>query len=305
MTSNKRSRGFCFTKFYDTVDDASAFVTVLESTNYEYYTIGLEVCPDTGRKHLQGYIYFHHPRPFSAVLSDLGTHLHLENAKGTPQQNISYCQKGNDYIENGRQPVQGKRNDLIDYKDAILSGASESDLINDHTECLAKYDRFYKRVRNVVLEQEAKKMTAPEVIVLVGEPGIGKTRYIYDNEPLSDIYKVEVGDGSSGSIWWDGYDGEPVILIDDFHSNFKLDYMLRLLDRYPMKLNIKGGFTWKCARKIYITSNINPSNWYPNCADIHRRALMRRITNIITMTEEALSDHTLHNKITESSLPEQ
>ena len=172
---------------------------------------------------------------------------------------------------------------------------SEEELIDEFPHMMAKFDRFYQRCRNILLKKEAKKMIQPEVIVITGEPGYGKTHTVYAENNIDDIYKAEIGDGSSGSIFWDNYNGESVILIDDFHNNFKLDYMLRLLDKYPMKLNIKGGYTWKCAKKIYITSNITLDKWYPNCPDIHRKALRRRIT-----TERVQSDHkTYNNKLNE------
>lgn len=275
-----RTRAYCFTINNWTDEDLVQCLNCIDSC--QYAVLGFEICPNTNTPHIQGYGYWKNARFFTAIKKNM-PRAHIEMAKGTPKQNREYCIKTGEFNEWGDLPIQGKRNDLTLFKDAILGGESEDNIINEHTECLAKYDRFYKRCRNKVLEEESKKMIQPEVIILTGETGIGKTRYIYDNENINDVYKVEIGDGSSGSIWWDSYDGEEVILIDDFHNNFKLDYMLRLLDRYPMKLNVKGGYTWKCAKKIYITSNIEPERWYPNCPEIHRRALMRRVTTIIKL----------------------
>ena len=180
-------------------------------------------------------------------------------------------------------PKQGNRSDIEAFRDAIFEGLSEEELIMSFATEMAKYDRFYQRCRNIVLKKQAQELIQPEVTVIIGEADTGKTRTIYDNHEITDVYKMECGDGSDKSIFWDGYNGEPVILIDDFHSNFRLDYMLRLLDRYPMKLNIKGSHTWKVATKIYITSNVQIDRWYPNCLDIHRKALKRRIHNIIEL----------------------
>lgn len=276
-----RARGWCITINNYTVDDFNRVTALCKSADYGI--IGLEVGKE-GTPHIQGYIYKSERYSFNTI-KNLIPKAHIESAKGSPQQNITYCSKENNFTEWGKKPAQGKRNDIEDFRDAIWDNKTEEELLIEFPEMMAKYDRFYQRCRNVLLKKIAQKMEAPTVTALIGEPGIGKTRAIYDTHDVNDVYKMECGDGSSNSIWWDNYNGEQVILIDDFHNNFKLDYMLRLLDRYPMKLNIKGGHTWKCAKHIYITSNIAPENWYPNCADIHRKAIKRRITNTVMMTK--------------------
>lgn len=272
-----RSRGWCITAWESEWDSCKK---LLQSADYSIW--GHETCPSTGKKHLQSYGYWHNKISFNEIKRWLPTS-NFRAANGNAAQNRAYCCKEGDFEEHGDMPSQGSRNDIADFRDAILAGASEEELIMEFPTMMAKYDRFYQRCRNIVLKKEAKKMEAPEVTVLIGAPGIGKTKHIYDHERTDDVYKVEVGDGSSGSVFWDAYSGESVILIDDFHSNLKLDYMLRLLDRYPMKLNIKGGYTWKCAKRIYITSNIPIERWYPNCPNVHRKALMRRISKMTVL----------------------
>lgn len=277
MILMSRERGYCFTINNYTEEDVEKCRKLLAEATYGI--IGKEIGA-SGTPHIQGYGYWNNKISFGTLQQYFGN-AHIEPAKGNPKQNTIYCTKENNYEIIGICPSQGSRNDIANFRDAILAGGSEEDILMEFPEMLAKYDRFYQRCRNIVLKKRAKAMIVPEVIVLTGEPGIGKTHTIYNDNEIDDIYKVEVGDGSTGSVWWDNYNGEKVILIDDFHNNLKLDYMLRLLDKYPMKLNIKGGHTWKCAEKIYITSNIELNKWYPNCAEIHRKALRRRITNII------------------------
>jgi hypothetical protein len=59
---------------------------------------------------------------------------------------------------------------------------------------------------------------------------------------------------------FNGYDGEKVLLIDDFNGWIK--YTLRILDGYPLRLNIKNGVTWARFDRVYITSNAKPANFY-------------------------------------------
>lgn len=112
------------------------------------------------------------------------------------------------------------------------------------------------------------------VIVYYGRTGAGKTRAVYDNLPNPESIYVH-----PGGSWFDGYDGQPIVLFDDFGgSEFKLQYFLKLLDRYPMQVPIKGGFVNFCPHEIYITSNLNPNDWYRNANAEHVRAMFRRIT---------------------------
>lgn len=288
-----RTRGYCFTINNYNDDELLSTQKLLETATYGIY--GIEI-GNSGTQHIQGYGYWANKISFSTIKETL-PRAHIECAKGDAGENQRYCSKDGNYTEYGILPQQGRRNDIVAFKDDILAGMNEEDLIEKHTGCFAKYDRFYQRCRNIVLKKIAKEMIQPEVIVITGEPGVGKTHTIYEENNIEDIYKVEVGDGSSGSVFWDNYNGENTILIDDFHSNLKLDYMLRLCDKYPMKLNIKGGHTWKCAKKIYITSNIKLDNWYPNCPDIHKRALKRRITKYINLEMESPNRRIQHNML--------
>lgn len=278
-----RARGFCFTINNYTDEDISRCLECIDSCVYS--VIGFEEGSEKHTPHIQGYGYWKNARTIKAISKEM-PRAHIEIAKGNAEQNRTYCIKSGEFNEFGTMPKQGRRNDLEQFKEAIFDGDSKKKLIDEHTGCMAKYDRFYKTCRSIVLEEEAKKMIPPEIIAIIGDAGSGKTRMIYDNHHIDDIYKITMGDGSDNSLWWDGYDGQDVILIDDFNNDIKLGYMLQLLDRYPMRLAVKGGFTYRCATKIYITTNLELHQWYPNCQSRHRDAIKRRIHNIINLKNQ-------------------
>lgn len=120
------------------------------------------------------------------------------------------------------------------------------------------------------------------VHILWGEPGTGKTRYVYDNEKFEDIYELSSPNVSGGALWFDGYQGEPVLLLDDFYGWIKLSFLLRLLDRYPLKLPIKGSFVQCQFRRIYVTSNTYWENWYDfeKLGSSLKGALERRLSKV-------------------------
>jgi hypothetical protein len=115
----------------------------------------------------------------------------------------------------------------------------------------------------------------PITKVYYGETGIGKTRRAFE-EALSSPYV------HSGGMWFDGYDAHEDVVFDDFGgSEFKLTYLLKLLDRYPMRVPVKGGFVNWVPKRIWITSNYSPKDWYPNAKDEHCRALRRRLEKVV------------------------
>lgn len=112
------------------------------------------------------------------------------------------------------------------------------------------------------------------VIVYWGSTGLGKTRAVQDN--ATDLWCYP------GSGWFDGYADHKQALFDDFSgSEFKISYLLKLLDRYPMQVPIKGDFVNWAPFEIYITSNLDPINWFPNAHEAHINALFRRFDNVI------------------------
>lgn len=287
-------RAFVFTHQNYTEKDINNIVNLSEQARY--MIIGFETAPTTGTKHIQGYIYFNNERSVARMKKRF-PHF-CEIARGNALANKKYCSKEGNFLEYGEMPSQGTRSDINAFRDSILDGMSEEDIIQNHAPELAKYDRFYQRLRTIVLKKKQKNRGVPEVHVRIGDPGMGKSRYIHDTYNEDDIYQFENGDGSAGSTFWNDYDGQKIILIDDFDSSqFKLTYFLKLLDRYKMRLNTKGGFTYLCAEKIYITTNLDVDRWYPNCSPIHKEAITRRLTSITHLRQgQAQSTHNIASR---------
>jgi len=114
------------------------------------------------------------------------------------------------------------------------------------------------------------------VAVYWGPPGCGKSRKCREIDP--DLYSVHPST-EGNTVWFDGYQYEPTILFDDFYGGIKYEYLLQLLDGYPMRVQIKGGFVQRAWTRVLFTSNRRPIEWYGGTA----AALMRRITEVIEM----------------------
>ncbi len=80
------------------------------------------------------------------------------------------------------------------------------------------------------------------------------------------------------------------MVLDEFRHQIKMDDMLMLLDRYPYKIQYKGGFTTFRSKTIVITTNISPENWYPGVRDV--TMLRRRLTEFCKLYEfQAIDGH--------------
>lgn len=77
--------------------------------------------------------------------------------------------------------------------------------------------------------------------------------------------------------WWDGYQSEESVIVDEFRGSIGISHVLRWFDKYPVRLETKGGVSALCAKHIWITSNLHPSRWYPSLDDETVSALIRRL----------------------------
>lgn len=118
-----------------------------------------------------------------------------------------------------------------------------------------------------------------KVFVLWGPTGTGKTRFAHDQ--IMNTSSWSPGDYA----WFDGYIGQDIVIFDDYRGEYPLQMLLKLLDRYPMRVPVKGGFTTWRPRKVYITSNLSPRAWYPTEDLVSIDALFRRLESIEEVKE--------------------
>lgn len=96
----------------------------------------------------------------------------------------------------------------------------------------------------------------PFICVLLGESGAGKSELV--KQFCQPFYRFSSVDG-----WWDSYDGERTIFIDDCDgSSMQYRLMLQVLSSGCPRLKTKGGFVQPYIEEIYITTNVHPIHWY-------------------------------------------
>lgn len=65
-------------------------------------------------------------------------------------------------------------------------------------------------------------------------------------------------------------------MVDEFYGWISLDLLLRILDRYPLTVETKGGHRTFRAKTVVITSNKPFEKWYPNVRDAGVLAALKR-----------------------------
>lgn len=268
-------RNYCFTSFRGKIEF---------NDKMKYLLQGVERCPSTGREHIQGFVIFKNPRALGGVIKEF-PNINFEICKGNIQQNRDYCMKEGAFTEEGEVPVgPGARTDLITVAEMIRQGATATDIINtveldgdgktkDYGMDYIRYNKGIDKMINLVrLKPRNWEM---DVRIYWGEPGTGKTRAVHE-EFGENVYPKMVGK------WWDGYEGQECVLIDDFDPancyEMAYDFYLKLLDRYKLLIEMKGSSGNFCSKVIIFTSNFNPEHWFPNKAN--RGAFFRRVKEI-------------------------
>lgn len=248
----------------------------------------VERCPDTGREHLQFALRLQSRRRL-AFLKQLHGTAHWEPKKGTVPELGAYVTKEDTRItgpwtigEPWPTTGCGRRSDLEALQQDLQQGRTDTEISETHFELFLRYRRGIAEYRLLHLQPRRWEM---EVYILWGDTGTGKTRQVYnraENESLS-VYCLQQPPSGSHTIWFSGYTGQEILLIDDFYSWLPFSWILKLLDRYPMMVPLTTGASVNFTSKtIYITSNQDPREWYPNIDKNSQQwaAFKRRITKI-------------------------
>lgn len=251
-----KARAWCFTLNNYTEEE----VEHIKDIDCKYLIFGKEV-GEKGTPHLQGYIEFTNPRSMSGVKKALNNRVHLETRRGTSKEAADYCKKEDkDAFEKGKISNPGERTDLTELKEKILNGTKLDDIIVDDFELYCRYRNGIKDLVNVV-QRKKKRTEMTEGFWYYGPTGVGKSHKAF-KEAGDDHYLLTNDNG-----WWDGYEGQETVIINDFRGNIEYGMLLQLIDKWPMKVKRRGQepmpFT---SKKVIITSSLPPEGVYCNLA---------------------------------------
>lgn len=281
-----RKRDWCFTiHFPEPQNEYVVPERPLEKIEYMIYQV--EKSPTTGSLHLQGFVYYKQPKMAPTVITDLNNWAqakapHILPAKGTANQNQTYCSKTATYVngpwEYGKKPHQGQRNDITDMVQMVIDNQPAREIFAAYP---TQYLMYKKRAEDIAWDIKHEhwvprpRNITVQVHVIVGDPGTGKSTYIRDRG-------VTFAANFHSKNPFAHYEGQHEVAFEEFNpSSVDLQTFLRLLEDPLMTVQIlfKGNKPW-CPRVIYITCNSHPGLWYQNATLQHRNAVERRLTTI-------------------------
>lgn len=218
-----------------------------------YYTFQLERAPSTGRLHYQWYIRFTNAVPlsrvaklFDSVCGGVRSGVHCEICKGTEDQCVAYCTKEDSRVAGpwqfGERAKAGKRNDLDRVREIIEEGGGMREV--------AKIAPSYPAIRmaECILKYcEKQRDWETDCRWYYGSTASGKTRSALEEFPDAWI-------SAKNLKWWEGYDAHEHVIVDDFRADFcTFHELLRITDRYPYRIETKGGSRQLLAKVIIFT----------------------------------------------------
>jgi len=104
-----------------------------------------------------------------------------------------------------------------------------------------------------------------------GRTGTGKSRRAWEDGGMESYPK------DPRTKFWDGYSGQKHVIVDEFRGGIDIAHVLRWLDRYPVRVEIKGSSVPLCAERFWFTSNTHPSEWWPDLDRATLDAFFRRV----------------------------
>jgi len=228
----------------------------------------LEQGGNTGRIHIQGYVWFKHETALTTVKEFLAAGDAPQKAKGSMKKNYEYCTKsdtklgGYDTVICGNVPTQGQgaRKDLDAACELLKAKHGIKAVIEEFP---GQYVRFHNGFAKIASHHAAKRvpfMRDMTRVVLHGDPNGGKSYLANTSDIESEIYPLPFLNGKS--TWFDNYEGERTLLLEDFRGAIPFGELLRLLDGYKIQVPSKGSFVPAAWTRVIITTNVDPKDWY-------------------------------------------
>lgn len=261
---------WCFTiNNYSDVD----LVTVksFADSDCRYMVYGLEVGA-SGTPHIQGYMQLKKKKRLSWLKKNFHSTAHLEQAKGSMAENKAYCSKEGQVTEIGEAVVERQRTDLMTVAKMVGEKRSYLEIAEA---CPVQCMMYGSGIKDLVSISIPVRDFKTEVFWYWGPTGTGKSK-LANEQAVGGYWK------NPTNKWWDGYFGQSDVIIDDYRRDFcTFADLLRLLDRYPVQVEYKGGSINFCSKRVFITSPKSPEDTWEGRTDEELEQLLRRIDHVV------------------------
>ncbi len=246
-----------------------------------------ENCPDTGRRHVQGYVYYKNGKTVARTRAMIKG-ADCDVAYGSAAKNKAYCTKidsrrpGGIAIERETMPDQGARTDIHEAREDIEAGMNDRDMFRKHGNTWARNMQVLIHHRSAMVDPRTEWT---KTLVLWGKTGIGKSsRALWTaQQNPGNVATMLLPRSDKDMVWGDGCINANTIIIEDMGCPAEISYTMikKMLDWPPLLMPVKGMSMQFAPKYVIITSNHNPDMWYAGKDgdwNINDNALCRRLT---------------------------
>lgn len=226
--------------------------------------------------------------------------VHIEPANDSNRENRDYVRKegkwlddakhetnlANTFEEWGELPPDRSRQETQAERimQMVREGKRNTEILTEIPTAYNKLHYIEQARQTLLQEQFEDHWREMHVTYLWGDTGIGKTRSVMDKYSYSKVYQVTDYDHP-----FDDYQGQSVIIFEEFRSSLRIEDMLKFLDGYPLMLPCRYANKVACFTTVFIISNISLEQQYPNIQTDNPetwRAFQRRIHSVQHMTND-------------------
>lgn len=206
-----------------------------------------------------------------------------KDSSGTIHTGISYALTTFEEWGEMPQEKQGKSKDVERILELIQNGADNQEIVLTVPSAMMNLEKV-ERTRSMLRDSQfANSWRTLEVTYVFGKTGSGKTRYVMDKYGYTNCYRV-----TDYKHPFDTYDGQDVIIFEEFRSSLNIADMLNYLDGYPLLLPCRYFNRQACYTKVYLVTNV-PLDWqYERTSKESRDAFIRRITSVVEYKNDGL-----------------
>lgn len=294
MTKNTRSRKYLLT-INNPIEHNFAHETikdVLIKSKPIYFCL----CDEKGKTyHTHIFVCYENAVYFSTMKKRFPT-ARIDTVRGSSLENRDYIRKEGKYLDSDKKDTnmpetfeewgeipqdKATKNETVSEQvlEMVKNGCSNVEIINAFPSYCTKVNQIDTLRQTILSDKFSKEDRILNVTYIFGDTGSGKTRFVMNSFDYTDIYKV-----SNYEHPFDSYNGQKVLLLDEFRSGFPISDLLQYLDRYPCRLPARYTDKVACYTEVYIISNEDLSEQYKTI-QIEKpesfKALLRRIDKVL------------------------
>lgn len=268
---SQKLRNFVFTVFnYQEGEVNREWRKQLLCLDPVYFIVGYETCPKTGKPHLQGYCELPKEWRFNTICKYLPK-IDLDERKGTQEQAINYCkyddyptcEKLNKFEEYGSPKSQGMRSDLKILRDSLVKNETTvENIIMENPHYYHQYGRTIEKIEDLI-NMKKYRTWQTKGLYIYGPTGTGKSHKVFEDFKPETHYVLNLNDKG----WWNGYCGQPIVIINEFRGQMTYNDLLELVDKWPKTVTRRNRQPYPfLAREVRITSSLPIEQVYYNLA---------------------------------------